>query len=152
MEIKVDDLINPKVQSLLHDHLDDMRSTSPPESTHTLDLSELQKPDITFWAAWEESDLVGCGALKAIDADTAEIKSMRTSKSSRGKGIGSAVLKHIIEFAKGQGYRSIYLETGSMSFFKPARKLYQKYGFENCKPFAAYAEDPNSVFMLKRLC
>lgn len=151
MEIKIDNLSNQKVQKLLHDHHNDMTSVSPPESTHTLNISELQKPDVTFWSAWEESDLVGCGALKEIDAEAAEIKSMRTPESSRGKGIGSALLKHIIEFAKEQGYRSIYLETGSMSFFEPARKLYQKYGFENCKPFAAYTEDPNSIFMIKRL-
>lgn len=151
MEIKVDNLTNPKVQKLLYDHHNDMTSISPPESTHTLGISELKKTDVTFWSAWEESDLVGCGALKEINAEAAEIKSMRTQESSRGKGIGAALLKHIINFAKDQGYRSIYLETGSMPFFKPARKLYQKYGFENCKPFAAYTEDPNSVFMLKQL-
>lgn len=151
MEIKIGNLSNHKVQKLLYDHHNDMTSVSPPESTHTLDISELQKPDVTFWSAWEESDLVGCGALKEINAQAAEIKSMRTSESSRGKGIGSAILKHIIEFAKDKGYRSIYLETGSMSFFEPARKLYQKYGFESCKPFATYSEDQNSIFMLKRL-
>lgn len=151
MEIKIDNLANPKVQKLLRDHHQDMTSVSPPESTHTLDITELKNPDATFWSAWEENELVGCGALKKLSTETAEIKSMRTSEASREKGVGSAILKHIIEVAKDQGYRSIYLETGSMTFFEPARKLYRKYGFDNCKPFAAYSEDPNSVFMRKAL-
>lgn len=109
-----------------------MKSVSPPESKHALDLEGLRKPEITFWTVWNDARLIGCGAMKELDADHAEIKSMRTTASYRGKGIASMLLQHLLNEAKLRGYRRISLETGSMPFFEPARNLYAKYGFENC--------------------
>ncbi len=128
-----------------------MRLYSPPESKHALDLEALRKPEITFWSAWEGNELVGCGALQQLDSRHGEIKSMRTSSTHLRKGVAKRVLQHIIEEAKGRGYRRLNLETGSMDAFEPARKLYESFGFQYCKPFSDYSEDPNSVFMTKEL-
>lgn len=151
MKIKVDDLSGPKIAEFLEEHINEMKSVSPPESKHALDLAGLQQPEITFWTVWDEDRLVGCGALKELEADQAEIKSMRTAAVCRGKGIASMLLQHMLNEAKRRGYQRVSLETGSMPFFQPARRLYAKYGFENCAPFSSYQEDPNSIFMSKAL-
>ena len=151
MEIKIDDLSGSKIAEFLEGHIRDMKSVSPPESKHALDLDGLRKPEITFWTVWKDNRLIGCGAIKELDADHAEIKSMRTDAEYRGSGVASKLLEHILKEARLRGYRRISLETGSMPFFKPARNLYAKYGFVNCAPFSTYKEDPNSVFMTKKL-
>ena len=151
VDIKVDDLTDPRIAALLQEHLDDMYRTSPPESVHALDLGKLREPEITFWSVWNGPDLVGCGALKHLDAEHAELKSMRTPNAYRRKGIGKIILEHILNEARRRGYRYISLETGSMDFFAPARRLYASYGFEPCKPFADYWDDPNSYFMTRDL-
>ncbi|OWY69910.1 GNAT family N-acetyltransferase [cyanobacterium TDX16] len=151
MEIKVDDLSGSEIAEFLEEHIREMKSVSPPESKHALDLAGLRKPEITFWTVWDDGRLIGCGAMKELDADRAEIKSMRTTALCRGKGIASMLLQHILNEAKLRGYRRISLETGSMPFFQPARNLYAKYGFKNCAPFSKYKEDPNSIFMSKNL-
>ena len=151
MEIKIDDLSGSEIAEFLEEHIREMKSVSPPESKHALDLAGLRKPQITFWTVWDSSCLIGCGAMKELDASHAEIKSMRTTTSYRGKGVASMLLQHILNEAKLRGYRRISLETGSMPFFEPARNLYAKYGFKNCAPFSKYKEAPNSVFMTKDL-
>ncbi len=151
MNIRIDDLTNTKVHALLQEHLDDMYATSPPESVHALDLTALRKPNITFWSAWLDDELLGCGALKQLSANMGEIKSMRTANQFRRRGIAAAVLRHIIQEASQRGYQRLYLETGSMAFFEPARQLYLRHGFETCGPFEGYVEDPNSVFMTMKL-
>ena len=151
MEIRVDDLSGPEIAEFLEDHIRDMRSVSPPESKHALDLEGLRKPDITFWTVWEHHQLVGCGAIKELDSTHGEIKSMRTRASHRGKGVGSFVLQHILRVAKERGYRRVSLETGSMPFFEPARRLYRSHGFRDCAPFSNYKKDPNSVFLTRDL-
>ncbi|KKO45221.1 hypothetical protein WG68_10830 [Arsukibacterium ikkense] len=139
------------VIQLLQGHLDDMYATSPPESVHALDISKLQAPDIRFWGAWQGEMLLGCVALKQHSAQMAEIKSMRTAPEARKQGVGRALLQFLLEQARQSGIRQLYLETGSMDFFLPARTLYQSAGFEYCGPFADYPEDPNSLFMTKAL-
>jgi putative acetyltransferase len=151
IKIKVDDLSGSEIAKFLEEHIEEMKSVSPPESKHALDLEGLRKPEITFWTVWNGDRLIGCGAMKELDAEHAEIKSMRTSASCRGKGVASMLLQHILDEAKLRGYRCISLETGSMPFFEPARNLYAKYGFENCAPFSTYREDRNSVFLSKKL-
>ena len=146
MKIRVDDLQGPEIAALLQEHLRDMRAVSPPESKHALDLEGLRKPEITFWTIWEEHSLVGCGAIKMLDQNHGEIKSMRTASAHQGRGIGSLMLEHIIKETRSRGYRKLSLETGSMKFFEPARELYKKFGFQSCAPFAGYREDPNSCF------
>jgi len=151
VQIRIDDLADPRIAELLEEHLKDMRRISPPESVHALDLERLKKPEITFWSVWSDSELVGCGALKRLDAEHAELKSMRTTLSHRRKGIGKLILEHALNEARRLGYRRMSLETGSMSFFEPARSLYASYGFEHCAPFADYKVDPYSVCMTRSL-
>ena len=147
IHIKVDDLTDPRIAEFLEDHLVDMHSTSPPESVHALDLHGLRKPEITFWSAWSQSTLVGCGALKRLSDEHGELKSMRTSPMHRRNGIATILLQHVLNEARRAGYRRLSLETGSMEFFEPARALYERHGFEYCPPFGDYQPDPNSVFM-----
>ena len=151
MEIKIDNLIGSEIINLLQEHLNDMYLTSPPESVHALDLDGLRKPEITFWTIWDNDKLAGCGALKELDSTQAEIKSMRTSHGFRRKGVAAQMMQHILTEAKIRNYERLSLETGSMEYFAPARKLYESFGFEYCGPFVGYSEDPNSAFMTKLL-
>lgn len=151
VQIRVDDLQGPEIRALLEEHLRNMHEISPPESVHALDLGALRRPEITFWTAWSGRELVGCGALKELDARHGEIKSMRTPSARRRLGVGRAMLDHIVNEARARGYTRLSLETGSMDAFVPARTLYQNFGFTRCGPFADYAEDPNSVFMTRSL-
>jgi putative acetyltransferase len=151
MKIKRDDLRGAAITRLLQEHLQNLTAISLPESMHALDIDALRQPGITFWSVWEGGELAGCGALKELDAQHAEIKSMRTASAHLRKGVASRLLQHMIEEAKRRGYRRLSLETGSMELFEPARRLYGKFGFKNCGPFVGYVEDPNSVFMTREL-
>lgn len=151
MKIIVDDLRGPEIKALLEAHLDLMRSQSPPESVHALDLDALRRPEITFWTGWDGDQLLGCAALKEMDSSQGEIKSMHTAKAARGKGIGAQMLEHLEHNSRVRGYERLSLETGSPDGFAPARKLYKKFGYTECGPFGEYAEDPFSVFMTKEL-
>jgi putative acetyltransferase len=151
MEIREDDLSSDRIAALLREHLDNMLEITPPGSVHALSLDALKSPDITFWAAWEGDDLLGCGALRALDATSGEIKSMRTAAAHRRRGVGAKILEHILAEAARRGYHDLKLETGALPPFAPARALYARYGFEYCGPFADYRDDPNSVFMNKTL-
>jgi len=151
MQIRIDDLSGPEIAEFLEEHIRDMKAVSPPESKHALDLEGLRKPEITFWTVWDGNTLVGCGALKELDAKHVEIKSMRVAKGYKQQGIGSMLRQHMLDQAGTRGYQRLSLETGSMPFFEPARKLYAKFGFERCAPFSSYKDDPNSVFMTKAL-
>lgn len=147
MILRLDDLRGPEIRALLEEHLADMRRISPPESVHALDLDALRRPEISFWTVWEGDALLGCGALKQLDAAHGEIKSMRTARAHRGKGVARFVLTHILDEARRRGYARLSLETGSQPDFEPARRLYASVGFASCGPFADYVLDPNSVFM-----
>ena len=151
MQIRVDDLAGAQIRALLAEHLDNMRQLSPPESVHALDLAALVQPEITFWTVWSRLELLGCGALKELSSTHGEVKSMRTAFAHRRKGVGRAMLQHIIAEARKRSYARLSLETGSMPAFQPARTLYEGFGFAHCAPFADYAEDPNSVFMTRTL-
>ena len=151
MRILVDDLRGQEIIALLEEHLAEMHSVSPPESVHALDLSGLRKPEITFWTVWLGSELAGCGALKELGPEHGEIKSMRTARQHKRKGIAASVVRHILGEAARRGYRRLSLETGSQPHFAPARTLYASFGFQSCGPFGDYVDDPNSVFMTKAL-
>lgn len=151
MRITIDDLSGKEIADFLEEHINEMKAISPPESKHALDLEGLRKPEITFWTIWDQQTLVGCGAIKELDARHAEVKSMRISSSLKRKGIASRLLQHILNEAENRAYNRLSLETGSMPFFEPARKLYAKFGFHCCAPFSSYKADPNSVFMTKEL-
>jgi putative acetyltransferase len=151
MEIRIDDLTGPEVESLIREHLHGMTLHSPPESIHALNLDQLRKPEIYFWTVWEDNELMGCGALKQLDEQHGEIKSMRTSSAHLRKGVAKRMLEHIIQEAQQPGYTRISLETGSMVGFDPTRRLYETFDFTYCQPFADYVEAPNSVFMTRKL-
>ena len=151
MKIVVDDLSGAEIAAFLDEHLQEMRSITPLESKHALDLDALRKPEVTFWTVIDGDTVVGCGALKRLDADHAEVKSMRTRPVRKRSGVASLLLEHIIAEARRMGFARLSLETGSDEFFLPARKLYEKFGFEYCAPFAEYRPDPYSAFMTKTL-
>lgn len=151
MKITMDDLCGPDIAKLLQAHLQSMAAISPPESMHALNIEALRQPGVTFWSAWEGEELAGCGALKELDVHHAEIKSMRTASAHLRKGVAARLLQHMIDEAMRRGYHRLSLETGSMKAFEPAHKLYARFGFETCEPFADYVEDPNSVFMTREL-
>ena len=151
MDIKVDDLTGSEIPELLQEHLQSMAQHSPPESIHALDIEALRKPEITFWSVWDNSELLGCGALKELNSQHGEIKSMRTAALHQRKGVAATLLKHILEGAKNRKYKRVSLETGSMDAFVPAHNLYARFGFKKCGPFADYVEDQYSIFMTKEL-
>lgn len=151
MRIITDDLTHPAVLALLDEHLRDMRAATPPESVHALDHDELRAPDVTFWTAWDGNELLGCGALKALDAKHGEIKSMRTAKNRLRSGVAAAILAHIVAVARERGYERLSLETGSGRPFDAALRFYEKQGFDYCEPFGDYVPDPFSRFMTLNL-
>ena len=136
---------------MLDEHLRSVALHSPPESIHALDVQSLRKPEVTFWSVWQDTELMGCGAIKELDPRHGEIKSMRTVSSHLRKGVAAQLMEHIIEEAGRRGYERLSLETGSMEAFAPAHSLYARFGFEPCGPFADYVEDPYSVFMSRNL-
>jgi len=150
-EIALGDLSDARVLRLLEDHLADMYATSPPESVHALDVSGLQHPAVTFWALADGDAVLGCVALKELDPQHGELKSMRTDAAVHGRGLGRLLLEHVLAEARARGYRRLSLETGTQDFFLPARSLYARHGFVETGPFADYVLDPHSVFMTLEL-
>jgi len=144
-------LDDPRVVHLLQTHVSRARAETAPGSAHALDLSGLRAAGVTFWSAWDGDAVVGVGALKRLTADHGEIKSMHTAEAARGRGVGSALLRRIMETARARGMSRLSLETGSWPYFAPARALYARHGFVECGPFGEYREDPNSVFMTAAL-
>tara|TARA_Y100001970_G_scaffold285191_1_gene404242 strand:+ start:10710 stop:11165 length:456 start_codon:yes stop_codon:yes gene_type:complete len=142
---------NPHVNTLLHYHFYQLRSNSPEGSTHVLNIEGLKIPSIKFWSIWEEDKLIGCGALKFLEKDHGEFKSIRIADEYRNMGFGIKLLNHLIIEAKKNGINKISLETGAGNFFKPARKLFEKAGFEKCEPFAHYKIDSNSCYYSKNI-
>jgi len=151
IEIHIDDLTGEATRALIALHLDGMHDTSPPESVHALDIDGLRHPSITFWSAWIDGELAGIAALKSIDDERGELKSMRVDDRFRGSGVGRALLRHLIAEARGRGMTSLWLETGSPDDFVPAQRLYESEGFTRCGPFDGYSDDPFSVFMTRTL-
>ncbi len=151
IEIRADDLSGEATRRLIAAHLAGMHDTSPPESVHALDMEGLRHPSITFWSAWIGGELAGIGALKQLDAERGELKSMRVDDRFRGTGVGRAILRHIIDDARARGMTSLWLETGSTEEFLPAQRLYESEGFVLCGPFEGYVLDPFSVFLTRIL-
>ena len=138
---------NPEVNELLINHFIELSSVSPVDRGHVLDISSLKNPSIKFWSLWENDQLIGCGALKFLDKEHGELKSIRVADSFRRKGNGFKVINHLINEAKELNIKKISLETGTGNFFTPARKLFDKCGFKVCEPFAHYKKDPNACYM-----
>jgi len=149
MDIKIDDLTNPDVRALVQTHRSEMGANENAVISHALDLDGLQSDDVTFFSVWEGETLTGCGAVKELDESHGEIKSMHTARRFRRRGVSAALLFHIIKLAKERGYKHLSLETHPGDEYKPARKLYERFGFDYCGPFGDYAEHDYSVFMTK---
>ena len=137
---------NLEVNDLLKKHFIELRSVSPAGSTHVLDIDGLKDPSIKFWSLWENNKLIGCGALKFLEKDHGEFKSIRVVDEFRKKGIGERIIKHLIEEAKKLKISKLSIDTGAGEFFAPARKLFNKFGFKKSEPFAHYKVDPNSCY------
>ncbi|MFL6072549.1 MAG: GNAT family N-acetyltransferase [Mycobacteriales bacterium] len=147
----MDDLTGPAIARFLDEHVREMRSITPLESKYALDLDSLRDPAITFWSVMDGATLVGCGAIKRLDDHHAELKSMRTAPARKRSGVATLLLDHIIAEAGRRGYTRLSLETGTAEFFRPARRLYEKFGFQYCEPFADYQPSAHNTFMTKAL-
>ena len=137
---------NPDVNELLNKHFAELRSVSPAGSTHVLDIAGLKDQSIKFWSLWKNNEIIGCGALKFLEKNHGEFKSIRVTDKFRKTGIGEKLIDHLIEEAKKLEVSKLSIETGVGEFFLPARKLFSKFGFKACPPFAHYKEDPNSCY------
>jgi putative acetyltransferase len=146
-EISVDDPRRADVRALLERHLAFALSTTPPEHSFALDVDGLLDPAITFFSFRADGDLLGVGAIKQLDPEHGEIKSMHTVQAARGRGVGRAMLSHLLDVARSRGYRRVSLETGTMAEFAPARALYESAGFISCGPFADYQPSADNCFM-----
>ena len=142
---------NPEVNELLKKHFIELRSVSPAVSTHVLDIAGLKDQSIKFWSLWENNELVGCGALKFLEKNHGEFKSIRVADKFKKTGVGEKIIDHLIEEAKKLQISKLSIETGAGEFFLPARKLFSKFGFKKCPPFAHYKEDPNSCYYMLNL-
>lgn len=147
LSVEPDNPARTDVLALLNEHLQHMYALSPAESVHALDLERLQLADITFWTARDGDLLLGCGALKELNPEHGEVKSMRTPTALRGRGAGRALLEHILKEARRRHYKRLSLETGPQEAFIPAVRLYESVGFSVCGPFGEYKPDPYSLFM-----
>ena len=137
---------NLEVNNLLKKHFIELRSVSPAGSTHVLDIDGLKDPSIKFWSLWENNKLIGCGALKFLEKNHGEFKSIRVADEFRKIRAGERIINYLIEEAKKLKISKLSIETGAGEFFLPARKLFSKFGFKECPPFAHYKEDPNSCY------
>jgi putative acetyltransferase len=151
LKFRLDDLTGEPTRALIARHLAGMRASSPAESVHALEIDKLRSTDISFWSVWAGDEIVGCGALKRLDARRGELKSMRVADAFLGRGIGRALLQHLMAEARERRMQSLWLETGSAPAFVPALRLYESAGFSRCAPFEGYKEDPFSVFMTRTL-
>ena len=138
---------NLEVNELLTKHFVELRAASPEGSAHVLDIPGLKVPSIKFWSLWDEEKLIGCGALKFLNAEHGEFKSIRVHDNFRNQGQGINVINHLIKEAKKLKIKRLSIETGASDFFVPARKLFKKTGFTVCEPFAHYKKDINSVYL-----
>ena len=142
---------HPEVDQLLKKHFVELKAASPKGSAHVLDISGLKVSSIKFWSLWENDQLMGCGALKFLDKNHGEFKSIRVHDDFRGKDNGAKVINHLINVAKRLKIKKLSIETGAGNFFSPARKLFTNCGFKPCPPFAHYKEDANSLYFTKLL-
>jgi putative acetyltransferase len=151
IDVRQDELSSAEVCALIAEHVAGMHAHSPPGHVHALAIEKLRAPGVTFWSAWLDGDLCGCGALKELDPRAGEVKAMRTRPAFLRRGVGQAVLDEIVRIARRRGYERLLLETGTGPAFEPAHALYLRNGFEWCGPFGEYAATDFNVFMAKRL-
>ena len=151
LQIRQDDLSTQEVQALIAEHLSGMHSNTPAGQVHALDIERLRVPEVTFWTAWLDDALCGCGALKELDSLSGEVKSMRTRAAFLRQGVGQAILDEIVRTARQRDYSHLFLETGTGPAFEAAHKLYLRNGFAWSGPFGDYTATDFNVFMAKEL-
>ena len=151
VEFRLDDLSGEPTRKLIERHLRGMYESSPAESVHAFNVDKLRHPSVRFWSAWVADEIAGCGALKQLDGTRGEIKSMRVADPFLGRGIGRAILHHLLAEARSTGLSSVWLETGSTDPFVPAIRLYESEGFVSCGPFEDYVDVPFRFFMTLKL-
>jgi putative acetyltransferase len=145
--ISIDDPRADDVRELLERHLAYARATTAPEDVHALDVDALVDPSVTLFGFRVDGELLAVAALKRLDGRHAEIKSMHTAQAARGRGIGRAMVDHLVGAARQRGYRRVSLETGAGPAFAAARSLYASANFTPCGPFGDYTPSPNSAYM-----
>jgi putative acetyltransferase len=151
IRFELDPLTAPVVRELIATHLQLMRSLSPPQAVHALEVASLQSPMVRFWSAWIDGELVGGGALKRIGASEGELKSMHVRAAFRRLRLGAKILAHLEDDARSNGIVRLSLETGAQDAFAPARRFYETFGYTQCGPFGDHTESPHSAFMTKQL-
>lgn len=151
LRIIEDDLSGEPIRELVALHLSGMHANSPACKVHALPVEKLRQPGVTFFSAWLDETLAGMGAIRELDANHGELKSMRVAPHWLGKGVGEAMLLHLLSVARTRGYGRVSLETGNGPAFAPALALYRKHGFENCAAFADYVLDEFSQCLTLRL-
>jgi putative acetyltransferase len=151
VEIRAGGLDEPEVQALLVLHRTEALGSTPRENAHALDLDGLRRPDIAFWTAWDGRTLLGMAGLRELAPDHGDIKSMRTAPRALRRGVGRALLDHLIATARARGYARLSLETGTAPMFDPANAMYESAGFQDCPPFGDYPDSPHNRFMTLRL-
>lgn len=146
-DIRPDDLTSAPTRALLALHLEGMSANTPAGHVFALDLSGLQRPDVSVWSAWAGPRIAAIGALKALDARSGEVKSMRTHPDFLRQGAGAAILQTIMSAARARGYARLSLETGRGPAFDPALSLYRAHGFRSGDAFGDYAASPYNQFL-----
>ncbi|HEU4960693.1 MAG TPA: GNAT family N-acetyltransferase [Sphingomonas sp.] len=147
MEIRAGGLGDPRVEALIRHHRDEARATTPSCNAHSLDSTGLGDRSVSFFSAWDGEDLLGIGAIKQLDTGHAELKSMRTAPDQLRRGVGRAMLAHLIAVARERGYTRLSLETGTAPMFGPANAMYEAFGFVECEAFGSYPASPHNRFM-----
>ncbi len=146
-EIAADDPRKPEVRALLERHLTFCLSQTPPEHSFALDVDALVQPSIAFFSYRDgDGTVLGVGAIKELGSGHAELKSMHTAAEARGRGVGRAILDHLLSVARSRGYRRVWLETGTTPGFAAARALYASTGFVPAEPFADYVRTEDNTF------
>ena len=140
---------HPEVNELLTKHFIELKAASPEGSAHVLDITGLKTSSIKFWSLWQNNKLFGCGALKFLEEEHGEFKSIRIHDNYKNQGNGIKVINHLILEAKKLKIKRLSIETGAGKFFEPARKLFKKCDFIPCEPFAHYKKDKNSIYLTK---
>lgn len=151
LRIVPDDLTGEPVLALLQLHLDEMHEWSPACKVHAMPAERLRQGDVSFFSAWDGDRLAGCGAIKHLDATHGELKSMRAAPEYRGRGVGKAILIHLLQVARERGYSRVSLETGRPEPFRDAQNLYRTFGFAECPPFGDYVSDAFSMCMTREI-
>jgi putative acetyltransferase len=144
--ISVDDPRKPELRALLERHLAFCLSETPPEHSFALDVNRLLDPAVTFVSCRDGGAVLGVAAIKELDAASGEVKLVHTAAAARGRGVGRALLSHLLEVARARGYQQVFLETGTTPGFAAARALYESAGFTPTGPFGSYPQTEDNTF------